>query len=283
MVLSLSLAAGCSDAPSEDGRVEVVASFYPIFEAVRSIAGDTIRVSNLTPAGVEPHDVELTPKQVDTISDADAVFYLEGFQPAVDDIVASSERAVDLLAGARGLRRSEEGIDPHIWLDPVRWRRIVERIAPALTKLDPGSSKTFARNADRYDRNLRVIDRDIEAGLALCERREIVTSHDAFGYLADRYELEELPITGISPEAEPTPERVAELTDLVRGEGITTIFTEALVSPKVARALAREAGVRTDVLDPIEGLTKQQVAAGEDYSSVMQANLRVLRKALECR
>ena len=277
------LVAGCSDPSVEDDGVEVVASFYPIFEAVRSIAGDDIKVSNLTGAGVEPHDVELTPKQVDALADAEAVFYLRGFQPAVDDAVGSSAQAVDLLAGARALRTSDEGVDPHVWLDPSRWRRIVGRVATALSKLAPGSSKTFARNAGRYDRRLRVLDEDFEAGLARCDRREVVTSHEAFGYLADRYGLEELPITGISPEAEPTPARVAELADLVKSEGITTIFTESLVSPKVARALAREAGVRTDVLDPIEGLTEQQIASGADYASVMRTNLRTLRRAMGCR
>ena len=257
------------------------------------VGGPVVAVTNLTPPGVEPHDLELDPEQVAEIAGADLVLYLgEGFQPAVQDavdVVAEGEH-VDLLQGiGRARTTSEPGepsagdvVDPHVWLDPVLMRRIVDRIAETLGRLDPAHAAGFRNRADAFDADLAELDEEYRSGLSSCRRRVLVTSHAAFGYLADRYGLTQEPITGLSPEAEPDPERLAQLAADVQRTGTTTIFTETLVSPKVAQTLAREAGVTTAVLNPLEGLTQQQVQAGDDYLSVMRSNLAALRRGLDC-
>jgi zinc transport system substrate-binding protein len=294
--LVLGLVASCgadagSGAPGD--RHSIVASFYPLSEAAARIGGPVVTVTNLTPPGVEPHDLELDPEQVAEIEGADLVLYLgEGFQPAVQEavnVVAEGEH-VDLLQGIGETRTTSESgeppagdvVDPHVWLDPVLMRRIVDRISETLGRLDPARAAAFRTRAGAFDADLAELDEEYRSGLSSCRRHVLVTSHAAFGYLADRYGLTQEPITGLSPEAEPDPERLAQLAADVRRTGTTTIFTETLVSPKVAQTLAREAGVVTAVMNPLEGLTQQQVQAGEDYLSVMRSNLAALRRGLDC-
>lgn len=285
---------GDSDAAS--GRIKVVASFYPMADAVAEVGGGGVTVSNLTPVGTEPHDIELTSRQVDRLQDADLVVYLgKGFQPAVSEIASRrSKGRVDVLdgvaldAGASDAIAAEEGgkkggVDPHFWLDPTLMAKAVDAIAAALTAVSPGSAETFRTNAQHYKNALRSLDNDFERGLASCDRSEIVTSHAAFFYLARRYGLTQRPIAGLSPESEPDADRLASLADEIKAKGITTVFYEELVSPKVAKTLAREAHVKTGVLTPIEGLTKKELAAGKDYIAVMRDNLVALRDALGCR
>jgi zinc transport system substrate-binding protein len=296
IVISLVVAAACSRSTpgTPGGRVSVVANFYPVYEAARRVGGDRTQVTNLTPAGAEPHDLELSPKQVDQILDAAVVLYMgHGFQPAVEDVAKSrhSGVTVDLLgalAAQRKLRElpsgaDEKGTDPHVWLDPVLMADLVDEVRKALARADPAGAPTYQRNAQRYRSEIEALDRRFRDALGDCARRVIVTSHAAFGYLAARYGVVQESISGLSPEAEPDPKRLAELADLVRREGVTTIFTEELVSPRVADTLAREAGVRTAVLNPLEGLTSREIARGEDYVSVMEKNLATLRAALGCR
>lgn len=258
-----------------DDRVEVVAGFYPLAEAARRVGGEAVRVTDLTPGGAEPHDLELSSRDVDRIEDADVVVYLGGgFQPAVEKAAErASGDAIDLL---------DDEDDPHVWLDPRRMQAIASTIADALAEADPAGAAGYEAREAAYLEELQELDRAFETGLATCERRVIVTSHDAFGHLAARYDLEQEPIAGVDPEAEPDPRRLAALVDEVKARGVTTIFSEALVSPEVAETLAREAGVRTAVLDPIEGLSDERRAAGDDYVSVMRENLEALRLALGC-
>jgi zinc transport system substrate-binding protein len=251
----------------------VVAGFYPLAFAAEQIRGVEVEVTNLTPAGAEPHDLELTPREVEEILGADLVLYLgEGFQPGVEEAVESGDvPALDVLDGL-DLR---EG-DPHVWLDPTLFSQVVDRIAVELG--DEGA--TGARGvATRLDE----LDQAYEAGLADCERRDLVTTHDAFGYLADRYGLEVIPITGLSPEAEPSPQDLEAVARIVEERGVTTVFTETLLSPELGETVAREAGATTAVLNPLEGLTEDELARGEDYFSVMEANLGALRQGLGCR
>ncbi|MDQ3107277.1 MAG: metal ABC transporter substrate-binding protein, partial [Actinomycetota bacterium] len=240
--------AACAGSKPErvaDGRFLVVAGFYPLAEVAREVGGDLVDVRDLTPAGAEPHDLELTTDQVDLVEDADLVLYLGGgFQPAV---ASAAKRAggtrLDGLAG-------ESGADPHVWLDPRGLSRIVERTSDALVDaldVDDERAATIRSNATEYLRELEGLDAEMASGLADCERRVIVTSHDAFGRLAARYDLEQIAIAGLAPEAEPDPRRLAELTDEIRDRDVTTVFSEALVSPEVAETLAREAGVRAAV------------------------------------
>jgi zinc transport system substrate-binding protein len=286
------LLSGCGSTPSSaDQGVSVVASFYPLAKAASRVGGDLVSVQNLTPPGVEPHDLELAPDDIEAIATADVIVYLGGgFQPAVEDALAEAEDAVTIDAltavGTSPAPASEadEGltVDPHVWLDPARYEEIVRAVADSLAKADPQNEATYAANAEEYVAQIAALDDEFQTGLSDCQRTTIVTSHEAFGYLADAYGLTQVGILGLSPEAEPDPRRLAELRDLVEREGVTTIFSEELVSPKVAETLANEAGVEVAVLNPIESLTDDQVQAGEDYLSLMRENLDTLKKALDC-
>jgi zinc transport system substrate-binding protein len=287
----LLVACNASTNADESGKTSVVASFYPLAEAAKQVGGDLISVENLTPPGVEPHDLELAPDDIEAIATADVIVYLGGgFQPAVEDAISQAEDAVTVDAleavdtNEAPPSEAEEGltVDPHVWLDPGRYEEVVRTVADALSEADPANESTYDADADAYVAKIVALDDDFRAGLADCERRTIVTSHEAFAYLAESYGLTEVGITGLSPEAEPSARRLAELKDLVEREGITTIFAEELVSPKVAETLADEAGITVQVLDPLESLTDDQVAAGEDYVSVMRENLAILRGALDC-
>jgi zinc transport system substrate-binding protein len=275
----LLLVAGCGgSSAAAPGQRSVVAAFYPVAFAAEQIGGNTVQVDNLTPPGAEPHDVELSPRDVGKVREADVVFYLgRGFQPALEHAVDGAKGAiVDLLEGLplRQAVGEEQGLDPHVWLDPVLYARMARRIGGTLER--PAQARTFAGR-------LSALDREYRRGLASCKRHEIVTSHAAFGYLATRYHLSQIPITGVSPEAEPTPRALQDVVREVRAHGATTVFFETLVSPDLAKTVARETGAQTAVLDPIEGLTKDEVAAGENFFSIMRTNLQSLRQALACR
>jgi zinc transport system substrate-binding protein len=263
-------------AASAASRTSVVASFYPIAWAAQQVGGQRVAVTNLTPAGAEPHDLELTPDQIDEVLDAKVVFELgRGFQPAVEDAAEQRDGAtVQLLPpGAK---------DPHIWLDPVQMATIVRSVQRELSKADPKGRAVYARNAARVLAELDALDTRYRDRLAHCERDVIVTAHEAFGHLAKRYGLRQEGVAGLSPDAEPDAQRIGQLTDLVKRDGITTVFTEELVSPRIAKTLAREAGVQTATLNPLEGLTDRELRRGDDYVNVMDANLAKVRRALGC-
>ena len=277
ILITAAVVAGCNSAAG--GKNTVVAAFYPLAYAAQTMS-PAAKVENLTPPGAEPHDLELTPQAVARIERAEVVLYLShGFQPAVSDAVKSAGgRKIDILQGLplHSASGQEAGLsaDPHVWLDPVLFEQIVRRIAAAL----PRPAHTGPLIAD-----LRALDRDYRKGLAHCERRDIVTSHAAFGYLAQRYGLRQVPITGLTPESEPTPKQLAHVIQLVRQTHATTVFFERLVSPRLADTVAREVGAHTAVLDPIEGLTPSEQRAGDTYLTLMRENLAALRKALACR
>lgn len=276
-------ACGDSDTGGGDNRLKVIANFYPLAEAATRVGGDLVLVENLTPAGVEPHDIELTSQQVDRLEDADLVLYLgRGFQPAVAKVAERRDgRSVDVFDG---IDLDEEGRDdPHFWLNPQLMTQAVDAVAEALADASPRHAGSFEANAETYKAELRVLDSELERGLAHCDRTEIVTSHAAFFHLADRYGLTQLAIAGLSPEVEPDAKRLATLTDEIEAKGITTVFFEELVSPRAAETLAREAGVKTAVLNPLEGLSEEQLDDGKDYATVMRNNLAALRTALGCR
>lgn len=270
------LLAGCGSGPESgaSGR-KIVAAFYPLAFAAEQVAGAGAAVENLTPPGAEPHDRELTPGDVRALDDAALVLYLgDGFMPALE--TALQDRggpSLDLLRIGRQRAPAALASDPHVWLDPLRFAAMADAIGNALGR---------EQAADRLAQRLRRLDREYRRGLAGCARREIVTSHAAFGWLARRYGLEQVPLGGLAPEAEPSAKEIARLVDAVRRSGATTVFTETLVSPKLAETVARETGVETATLDPLEGLGEEAAAEGADYFSVMRANLATLRKALGC-
>lgn len=281
IVLTLLLAlvaAGCAGSEEGNSGRRVVAAFYPLAYAAERVAPGA-EVENLTPPGAEPHDLELSARQVERVEAADVVLYLgRGFMPALDDAVKGRSNAVDLLAGqtllkGEGGEEEASDFDPHVWLDPTRLATIARKIGEALD--EPNGANALVAELEQLDREYR-------RGLARCERRALVTSHAAFAYLAKAYRLEQVSLTGLSPETEPSAKAIERLVARVKDGGTTTVFFETLVSPRLARTVAREAGAKTAVLNPIEGLTKEEIDRGADYFSVMRENLAALRSALGC-
>ena len=276
---------GCAatgPASEESGRPTVLAAFYPLAFVAEQIGGPEVSVTNLTTPGVEPHDLELTPRQVAAIADADLVIYVKGFQPAVDEAVEQSAGRTLEVASVVPLTStpgSGTDRDPHFWLDPTKLAQLVDPVSEQLAAADPSHASTFAEQADALKSKLAELDGEYRSGLGLCARTEIVTAHAAFGYLAARYRLEQIPIAGLSPDQEPAPERIQQIQQLVQQRGITTIFFERLLSADLAETIARDTGATAALLDPIEGITD---TATNDYFTVMRANLAALRKALSC-
>ncbi|MGA8845147.1 MAG: metal ABC transporter substrate-binding protein [Nocardioides sp.] len=294
------MASGCSAvSDSEASGVQVAAAFYPLEYVASRVLGPYGQVSALTTPGKEPHDLELTVRETADIALADLVVYEAGFQAAIDDAieqnaggdVVDAAAEVDLQPFADDAHDEQEtegshedhghegGLDPHFWLDPLRMATLGEAIAASLVEIDPPNAEEYLANADELRRDLERLDEQFTTGLADCDRTTIVVSHDAFGYLA-RYGLEIAPVAGLSPEAEPTPADLGALQELIRSDGITTVFSERLVSPRLTQTLAQDMGIRTAVLDPVEGLSEE--TSDEDYVSLMEQNLTALREANAC-
>jgi len=295
VVLSLLLVAtGCSSTASGGGtgKLNVVVAFYPLRYVVEQVGGDQVSVSNLTLPGAEPHDLELTAKQVASVGSADFVFYERGFQAAVDSAI-DTQKPKRVLDGAsivplrttpgfagEAVTPSTSALDPHTWLDPQTMITYASAVAEQLSQARPDASVAFQQRADALVKQLTALDGEFSTGLASCRLKVFVTSHAAFGYLAERYGLQQVGIAGLTPDAEPTPARLAEVQKIAQQQGVTTIFSETLASPALADALAKDLGLKTDVLDPLEGITSQ--SRGTDYPSVMRSNLSALRTANGC-
>ena len=283
VVLALAAGAVTGCTPAEgSGQPEVVASFYPLQYVAERVVGDHAEVTNLTEPGVEPHDVELSPRQTAKVSSASVVFHEKGLQPAVDQVISNDrpDHVVD-AADAVDLQKGEdEGLDPHFWLDPTLLGRAAAAFTDTMAKADPDHAADFRANNTRLQADLEKLDRDFRTGLAECATRKVVVSHDAFGYLGERYDLDVHAIAGLSPDAEPSARRLGELADLIRDDDITTVFTERLASPKLADTLASDLGIATAVLDPIEGLADED--GDGDYLGLMRENLAALQKAGGC-
>ena len=309
--LSIILAAcGDDDDAAGGDALAVVAGFYPLAYVAEQVGGHATSVRNLTKPGVEPHDLELTPRQVGDIVDADVVITLSGFQPAVDDAIAQNagghvldvrdvvplelaatehepadgEGADDAPAGgdehaADDHAEGEETTDPHMWLDPTKLATLGTAVGDAFADADPANAAAYRTRAANLVSRLGALDAEYADALTTCERREFVTSHAAFGHLAARYDLDQIAISGLAPGVEPSPERIREIQPEVEEHGITTIFFETLVSPDLAESIARDTGASTALLDPIEGIAD---TSQSDYFSVMRANLNALRMALSC-
>jgi zinc transport system substrate-binding protein len=266
-------------APSD--RMQVVATFYPLYEFAKQVGGTRVEVTNITPAGSEPHDYEPTPQQMAAAQKA-GVFIYNGapFEPWMAKFLP--EYKGTKVAGGSNLE-IRTGYDPHYWLDPVFAQTVVNNIRDALGRADPANSQYYTQQSAVYNAKLQKLHDDITAGLRECKLRTVITSHDAFGYYGARYNLKIVPIAGISPDQEPSPAKLAELSDLVKQEGIGYVFFESLVSPKLAETVAAEAGAKTAVFDTIEGITSEEQQKGKDYIAVQRENLQNLRTALACR
>ncbi len=284
--------------------MKVMASFYPLQYLTQKIGGDLVDVESLTPPGAEPHDLELSNQKVQQLSQAGAVVYLKGFQSAVDkavelnapktvidvstsvDLVDAEKHESELDVADDGEETEEAhehehehgSTDPHFWLDPTRMASAATQIGDALAQADPANAETYKKNAASTKSQMEALSKKLVDGTAKCQHKEFVTSHEAFGYLADRTGLTQLGLSGLDPDSTPSPARLKQISDAVKARGITTIFTEELLSPKVAETLAKDLGITTAVLDPIES----QADDSKDYEAVMNENLEALQKALSC-
>ena len=311
--------ASSGDSSSKDGSLTVMASFYPLKYLAEKVGGEHVSVTSLTPDGAEPHDLELSPKMVDSLSSADAVIYLAGFQSAVDEaieqqapktVIDVSSAAELVEAGSDANHPAEDeateetqsgetdahdhdheghdhaghdhhhdmSADPHFWLDPIRMAKAATLVGDKLAEADSAHADTYKANAKALAEELTTLGDTLVTKTSKCQVKTFVTAHTAFGYLADRTGLTQVGISGLDPESSPSPARLAEIGQIAKEQGVTTIFTEALIDPKVAQTLADDLGITTAVLDPIES----QTDASKDYAAVMQANIDALTKANNC-
>ncbi|MEU6669467.1 metal ABC transporter substrate-binding protein [Streptomyces sp. NPDC046727] len=297
--LGIGTLSACSgdSAAAGTGKFDVVASFYPLQFLAERIGGDHVSVTTLTSAGQEPHDLELSPRQIAALQDSDAVLYLKNLQPSVDDAVAQSpvQTKIDAASlttlethgtevGGHAAEHDsheggeEAGKDPHIWLDPVRYAQVAEGVGKTFEKADPKHAADYKKNTAALVKQLRELNTEFRDGLAGTKSKVFITTHAAFGYLAERYGLIEEAISGLDPESEPSAARVKDLERTAEADGVSTVFYETLVSDKTARTIAGDTGLKTDVLDPIEGITDK--SRGTDYFAVQRANLKALQQAL---
>ncbi len=268
----------------------ITTSFYPLYFFTQQIVGDQAQVYNITPAGAEPHDYEPSPQDVARLQDSQLVIVSGGVEPWLEKVKPDLvDKRIPLATVGESLFKrtySDEDNhvvpDPHIWLSPVLAQQLVEQITKAITAADPAHAEIYAQRALMLKVKLQQLDTDFRRGLQACEQKSFVTSHTAFGYLAAEYQLEEVGITGLSPDAEPSPRQLAQITDFAKAHQIKYIFFESLVNPELSQTLAQEVGAQTLVLNPLEGLTEQDIERGKDYFSEMQQNLANLRLALTC-
>ncbi|WP_371615797.1 metal ABC transporter substrate-binding protein [Streptomyces sp. NBC_00454] len=285
----------------KDGKLDVMASFYPMQFLAEQIGKEHVKVDTLTKPGVEPHDLEITPKQTAQLGEADVVLYLKTLQPAVDKAVAQSgvKNIVDAAtltklevhgnsghdhgteegaADDHDHSHGEAGEDPHVWLDPVKYAEIAKGVGAALEKSDPDHAADYKKNTDELVAKLGALDTEFKDGLKNTASKTFITTHSAFGYLSERYGLDQEGISGVDPESEPSPARMKDLQAIAKKDNVSTVFFETLASDKTAKTLATDTGLKTDVLDPLEGITDK--SQGADYFEVMRSNLKNLQKAL---
>jgi zinc transport system substrate-binding protein len=291
---ALLVLAACNQSSPSPATPLIVTTIYPLRELARQVAGPSAQVVSLVPTGAEPHDWEPSPQDLARIREAGVfIYHGAGLDPWVSRLLADQASSKALIV------RATDGIpllsstpfpdsrgpipDPHVWLDPVLAQSIVETIRGALAKADPDHAATYAENARRFRSELQALHERFAVGLAHCARREVVTAHAAFAYLAKRYALTLVPVMGLAPESEPSPAQLASIVRFARDKKVQYIFVETLVSPGLAETLAREIGAQTLVLNPIEGLTREEQAAGRGYVTLMEENLKNLRIALGCR
>ncbi len=268
--------AACTPTEQASEKPVVTTSFYPLYFFTQEIGRDLVDLQNLTPAGVEPHDHELTPQDRMRIADSQLLILnggnFESWGNSIEKNIATVRVAETLMTEN----------DPHIWLSPKLSKEAVDQITFALKIIDPSHATDYQNNAETLKTRLDVLDQNYQDQLKNCAQTTIITSHDAFAYLARDYGFTQMPIAGVSPEQEPSAQDLVRLASLVKTNGITTIFFESLVSPKLSETLAQETGAVAQVLNPIEGLTDDEVTAKKNYFTEMEANLNNLKTALQC-
>lgn len=276
---------------NETGKenIKIIATFYPLAEFARQVGGDHVQVSSLIPSGVEPHDFEPKPQDIITLQSANIIIYNgANFEPWFEKIKAEIDsQSTSLIQATQDIpliegKDQEAYFDPHIWLDPILAQQIIDKITQALIQKDPNNANYYTANAAAYKQQLAQLGENYTTGIRSCQNTEIVTSHNAFAYLAKRYNFQIIPIAGLSPEEEPTPQKLAEIIQIIKQKDIKYIFYESLVSPRISDTIATEVGAKTLVFNPLEGLTDDQIQQGENYISVQNQNLQNLKTALQC-
>lgn len=275
------IVSGCS--PSQHSSRSIVTSFYPLEYVTHQIAGDDFDVINVTPVGAEPHDLELSPRTTEKILDARlAIVMGAGFQPAVEKTTAARDGKTEYILDEILGSTSYDGVDPHVWLDPILYKEVVKNITDSLVAINPSKKKTYENRRDVFLVKLNEIDKKYSQAFSQCATKTFITSHDSFSRMAKRYGLVQASVAGTSPENEPSPQRLSDLAALAKKKHIPVIFTEDFVSQKVARSLSAQTGIRMQSLSPIEGLTEYQRNRGIDYFDIMNENLTKLTAALGC-
>jgi len=302
--------AGNEQKPASDtGKLAVYTSIYPLYFVASKIGGEHASVKNIVPAGTEPHDFEPTAKDIVDMSKAQVFIYngsgfeswiekaMEGFDQSKMVIVNATEGMQLLEASNEEHGHDEHGgentgeeaktdhehgeLNPHVWLDPSLLKVQAEKVRDAFIKADQAHSEVFNQNYEKLAADLDALDQEFKDMVAKTKQKEFMVSHSAFSYLAHKYGLEQVPISGLSPADEPSPAEMKELVEHVKEHNIKYVMFETLVSPKVAEVIAREAGVKTAVLNPLEGLTVDEEKAGKNYLTIMRENLETLRTALQ--
>ncbi|MFK7695420.1 metal ABC transporter substrate-binding protein [Paenibacillus sp. HJGM_3] len=301
-VLILSGCGKTSGVQLEEGKINIVTTFYPLYYFAGAIGGDHAHVINLVPAGVEPH--EWSPKSRDLVAMTKAELFVyngAGFEGWVDDFLASKKSGskqvvIEASAGIPLIHAGEEGaadnkddhgheqesgVDPHVWVSPKSALHMAESIKNGLIQADAAHKTDYEANYGKLAQQLSALDAQFKEKLSKVSKKEIIVSHQAFGYLARDYGLTQMPIMGLSPDAEPTAKAMKEINQFIREHQVKVIFFEELVSDKLAKTLAEDAKIETEVLNPLEGLTDAQIKAGDNYVTVMESNLQKLLKALQ--
>jgi len=272
-------------------KIQVTASFYPLYYFASQIGGDKINVTNVTPAGAEPHDYEPTPIDVATIENSKLLILQgTGLEAWGDDIKKNLDpnHTIVVTVGQELMTQKvvEDGAtitDPHTWLSPPLASVMADKILAGFITVDPTNTTYYQANEAKLKNDLATLDTEYKNALVNCASKDIVTSHAAFGYLSTTYGLHQVPISGLSPDAEPSPKQLADVADFVKKNKVQYIFFESLVSPKLSETIARETGTKTMVLDPIEGITQEDLAKGDNYFTVMRRNLKNLETVLQCK
>ncbi|MGG1678628.1 metal ABC transporter substrate-binding protein [Neobacillus sp. NRS-1170] len=298
LIIFLLMVGGCSNAASTKSektsegskKLQIVTTFYPMYYFAKKVAGDSANVELLIPNGVEPHDWEPTAKDMAKIQDADIFIYNSQYfelwtEKVLKSINDSKLKVVEASSGIKlmdALEGEEHAAskDPHVWLSPVLAQQEVNTIAKALEQADPSNKDQFQKNATALNSELADLDHLYKETIDKAKKKEFVTQHAAFGYLAKQYGLTQIPIAGLSPDVEPTLGKLAELTELTKKKNTKVVYFEEMASSKVAETLAKEIGAKTEVLNPLEGLTKEEQQQGLDYIGVMKKNLDSLKLSI---
>lgn len=273
------------------GKLQAAASFYPLYFFAQQIGGEKAMAINITPAGAEPHDYEPTARDLAQIEKSKVLILngagLEAWGNNIKQNLNSTNTVIVTVGeGLANQQITEEGkkiTDPHIWLSPPLAKEIVDKIVQGFMQIDPVNKKYYQSNADTLKNELANLDKEYRQGLSNCLEKNIITSHAAFGYLAATYGLNQVPLAGLSPDAEPSPRQLADMVKFAKANKVKYIFFESLISPKLSETLATEVGAKTLALNSIEGLSEEEISQGKNYFTEMQNNLSNLRMALQCK